>query len=83
MLLAAGIGFAVVGQFLTLDQGMMEIVAKGILWLGFLGLCWLIVGGTRPRGAGVALVRSSAGLIRVRPARRSRSEGHRLRRAVA
>jgi len=47
MLLAAGIVFAVIGQFLTLDRGIGEIVVKGALWVGFLGLCWWIVGGPR------------------------------------
>ena len=44
-LLGAGALFAVVGHFLTLDQGAGEIVVKAVLWIAFLGVCWWIVGG--------------------------------------
>jgi hypothetical protein len=43
----AAVAFAVIGQFLTLDQAAGEIMVKAILWWIFIGLGWWIVGGAR------------------------------------
>ena len=44
----AGVAFALIGQALALDHAALEVVAKAILLLAFLGIGWWIVGGPRP-----------------------------------
>lgn len=53
-LCVVAVGFAVVGQLLTLDRAAWELAAKVVLWVSFVGVGWLIVGDhRRPRAAGV------------------------------
>jgi O-antigen/teichoic acid export membrane protein len=53
---AAAVAFAVIGQFLTLDQAAGEMAAKAVVWAIFVGLSWWIVGGAhRSRRAGPVL----------------------------